>query len=225
MVNNSAQSTLGELRDPDAEVDGLARSLPSGRGSRSAVGLFRPLRIFGNLLNGINLMLAVQSCLQNFLFACPVETPLDPTHPTPLEGRIAIVTDVGVGPAFGRPDDKLRDEAIQPFFASRWIASLTLAMTGLQLNCLWLFEILKLLPCMRSAPFPAPQPPPVITRLDPVIHLSLKGFSYEDGWMPGSSPGMTRRPYSIIGRPIQSLLSERTAKSGCFPPCKRARAS
>jgi hypothetical protein len=31
--------------------------------------------------------------------------------------------------------------------------------------------------------------------------------------------------YSIIGRPIQSLLSQRTARSGCLSPCKRARAS
>jgi hypothetical protein len=28
------------------------------------------------------------------------------------------------GPAFGRPDDKLRDEAIQTFVPERWIASL-----------------------------------------------------------------------------------------------------
>jgi hypothetical protein len=34
-----------------------------------------------------------------------------------------------------------------------------------------------------------------------------------------------RHFYSIIGRPIQSLLSQRTAKSGCLSPCKRARAS
>ncbi len=33
------------------------------------------------------------------------------------------------------------------------------------------------------------------------------------------------RFYSIIGRPIQSLLSQRTAKSGCLSPCKRAKAS
>src|SRR5260370_39786751 len=84
MVNNSAQSTLGELRDPDAEVDGLARSLPSGRGSRSAVGLFRPLRIFGNLLNGINLMLAVQSCLQKFSVCLPGRNTIRPdsSHPS-----------------------------------------------------------------------------------------------------------------------------------------------
>jgi hypothetical protein len=31
---------------------------------------------------------------------------------------------------------------------------------GSTTDCLWLFEILKLLPCMRSAPFPAPQNPP-----------------------------------------------------------------
>jgi hypothetical protein len=31
--------------------------------------------------------------------------------------------------------------------------------------------------------------------------------------------------YSIIGRPIQSLLSERTARPGCFSPCRRATAS
>jgi hypothetical protein len=30
----------------------------------------------------------------------------------------------------------------------------------------------------------------VITRLDPVIHLLRKAY-YQDGWMPGSSPGMT----------------------------------
>jgi hypothetical protein len=30
---------------------------------------------------------------------------------------------------------------------------------------------------------------------------------------------------SIIGRPIQSLLSQRTGKSGCLSPCKRAKAS
>jgi hypothetical protein len=33
------------------------------------------------------------------------------------------------------------------------------------------------------------------------------------------------RFYSIIGRPIQSLLSQRTAKSGCLSLCKRASAS
>ena len=66
MVNNSAQSTLGELRDPDAEVDGLARSLSSGRGLRRVGGLIRPPRILGDLLNGINPMLAVQSCLQKY---------------------------------------------------------------------------------------------------------------------------------------------------------------
>jgi hypothetical protein len=33
------------------------------------------------------------------------------------------------GPAFGRPDDKLRGEAIQSFFFACWIASLALAMT------------------------------------------------------------------------------------------------
>jgi hypothetical protein len=32
------------------------------------------------------------------------------------------------GPAFGRPDDKLRDEAIQSCFAAFRIASLALAM-------------------------------------------------------------------------------------------------
>jgi hypothetical protein len=31
----------------------------------------------------------------------------------------------------------------------------------------------------------------VITGLDPVIHHPSKGASCEDGWMPGSSPGMT----------------------------------
>jgi hypothetical protein len=31
------------------------------------------------------------------------------------------------GPAFGRPDDKLRDEAIDTFFAARWIASRSLS--------------------------------------------------------------------------------------------------
>jgi hypothetical protein len=31
----------------------------------------------------------------------------------------------------------------------------------------------------------------VVTGLDPVIHPSSKELSYEDGWMPGSSPGMT----------------------------------
>jgi hypothetical protein len=31
----------------------------------------------------------------------------------------------------------------------------------------------------------------VITGLAPVIHLSSKATRYEDGWMPGSSPGMT----------------------------------
>jgi hypothetical protein len=36
---------------------------------------------------------------------------------------------------------------------------------------------------------------------------------------------LPRHYYSIIGRPIQSLLSQRTAKSGCLSPCKRARAS
>jgi hypothetical protein len=35
MVNNSAESTLGELRDPNAEVDGIARSLPSDRAEPS----------------------------------------------------------------------------------------------------------------------------------------------------------------------------------------------
>jgi len=34
---------------------------------------------------------------------------------------------------------------------------------------------------------------------------------------------LPRHSYSIIGRPIQSLLSQRTAKSGCLSPCKRAR--
>src|SRR5258708_29330563 len=33
------------------------------------------------------------------------------------------------GPAFGRPDDKLRDEAIQFLLCCFWIASLSLAMT------------------------------------------------------------------------------------------------
>jgi hypothetical protein len=36
---------------------------------------------------------------------------------------------------------------------------------------------------------------------------------------------LPRYHYSIIGRPIQSLLSQRTAKSGCLSPCKRAWAS
>jgi hypothetical protein len=31
------------------------------------------------------------------------------------------------GPAFGRPDDKLRDEAIDTFFSARWIASRSLS--------------------------------------------------------------------------------------------------
>ena len=44
--------------------------------------------------------------------------------------------------------------------------------------------------------------------------------------IPYLSATMTARHfYSIIGRPIQSLLSQRTAKSGCLSPCKRARAS
>src|SRR6266404_3361502 len=36
---------------------------------------------------------------------------------------------------------------------------------------------------------------------------------------------LPRHYYSIIGRPIQTLLSERTARSGCLLPCKRAMAS
>ena len=43
-------------------------------------------------------------------------------------------------------------------------------------------------------------------------------------FMTGTGP-LPRHHYSIIGRPIQSLLSQRTAKSGCLSPCKRARAS
>ena len=38
------------------------------------------------------------------------------------------------GPAFGRPDDKLRDKAIQTAFPRRWIASLALAMTSVFLG-------------------------------------------------------------------------------------------
>ena len=41
-------------------------------------------------------------------------------------------------------------------------------------------------------------PQHVITGLDPVIHLLHKTFC-EDGWMPGSSPGMT-----MTGQPSRS---------------------
>jgi hypothetical protein len=32
--------------------------------------------------------------------------------------------------------------------------------------------------------------------LDPAIHL-LRNDSFEEGWMPGSSPGMTKKPNSV----------------------------
>jgi hypothetical protein len=45
----------------------------------------------------------------------------------------------------------------------------------------------------------------VITGLDPVIHLLRKNF-YEDGWMPGSSPGMTGAFYRPLHFPkIQKI--------------------
>ena len=50
-----------------------------------------------------------------------------------------------------------------------------------------------------------------------------------EGWRRISESAIRRpRPkqhHSIIGRPIQSRLSERTARSGGLPPCKRASAS
>src|ERR1700737_1157470 len=99
MVNNSAQSTLGELRDPDAEVDGLARSLSSGRGLRRVGGLIRPPRILGDLLNGINPMLAVQSCLQKFFVCLPGRNTIRPdsSHPTGAAYRDRHGRGVGCG--------------------------------------------------------------------------------------------------------------------------------
>jgi hypothetical protein len=56
------------------------------------------LREKTNFLKRINLMLAVQSHLQKY-FASPVGQIISTNsrHPTPPEGRIAIVTDVGEG--------------------------------------------------------------------------------------------------------------------------------
>jgi hypothetical protein len=58
----------------------------------------KPVRARANLSNKINLMLAVQSPLQKY-FASPVGQIISTNsrHPTPPEGRIAIVTDAGCG--------------------------------------------------------------------------------------------------------------------------------
>jgi hypothetical protein len=60
--------------------------------------LIYALRAAADLLNGINLIWPVQSRLQKY-FAAPVGQIISTNsrHPTPPEGRIAIVTDVGEG--------------------------------------------------------------------------------------------------------------------------------
>jgi hypothetical protein len=57
-----------------------------------------PLRQNSKLLKRIELIWAVQSCLKKY-FAFPVGQIIstDSRHPTPPEGRIAIVTDAGCG--------------------------------------------------------------------------------------------------------------------------------
>ena len=59
-------------------------------------GLIYALRAAADLLNGINLIWPVQSCLRKY-FASPVGQIISTNsrHPTPQEGRIAIVTDAG----------------------------------------------------------------------------------------------------------------------------------
>src|ERR1700675_1401203 len=76
-------------------------------------GLIYALRAAADLLNGINLIWPVQSCLQKY-FASPVGQIISTNsrHPTPLEGRIAIVTDAG------------RDAVDAAAFCARWMAGL-----------------------------------------------------------------------------------------------------
>jgi|SRR5450631_3652633 hypothetical protein len=59
-------------------------------------GLIYALRAAADLLNGINLIWPVQSCLQKY-FASPVGQIISTNsrHPTPQEGRIMIVTNAG----------------------------------------------------------------------------------------------------------------------------------
>jgi hypothetical protein len=55
----------------------------------------------------------------------------------------------------------------------------------------------------------------VITGLDPVIHLRTKAYC-EDGWMPGSSPGMTSAFVSPTISQTRFTISRREAPEACI---------
>jgi hypothetical protein len=130
------------------------------------------------------------------------------------------------------PDDKLRDTH-QLLFMGRWVSQRA--------------QPIELLHGFggslgANAALPDASPPPELwvasSSQSCRIPYSSSGVLFSSGAaIPRRIPPIHSRrstqytalspcgPYSIIDRPIQSLLSERTAKSGCFSPCRRARAS